>query len=157
MDAPKQIIKQEQIEVCERLEEVKWPEDACFIVDRDLPRELIDALPGEAVIFVRAGEGLKSLVRMDGLAEEVLAVRSTKPLTLIAVGGGSVGDAVGFLASVLWRGVRLWHVPTTLLAMVDSAHGGKTAVNLSGAKNQLGTFYTADRVVIVRERRRIIR
>ncbi|MEM1349900.1 MAG: hypothetical protein AAGI01_15165, partial [Myxococcota bacterium] len=76
---------------------------------------------------------------------------ATRPLTLVAVGGGSVGDAVGFLASVLWRGVDLWHVPTTLLAMVDSAHGGKTAVNLGHAKNQLGTFHAASCIAIVRE------
>lgn len=151
MSASKQIIRQEEIEFYERLSEVAWPEDACFVIDRDLPIELLEALPAGASIRVRAGEGLKSLVRMDELAEKVLSLRATRPLTLIAVGGGSVGDAVGFLASVLWRGVNLWHVPTTLLAMVDSAHGGKTAVNLSGAKNQLGTFYTADRVVIVKQ------
>ena len=76
------------------------------------------------------------------------ARRASRPLCIVAVGGGSVGDAVGFLASVLWRGVDLWHVPTTLLAMVDSAHGGKTAVNLGEAKNQLGTFYPAARVCL---------
>ncbi|MEZ4460633.1 MAG: hypothetical protein R3E66_13075 [bacterium] len=54
----------------------------------------------------------------------------------------------GLSGSVLWRGVDLWHVPTTLVAMVDSAHGGKTAVNLGRAKNQLGTFYPAHRVYI---------
>ena len=68
------------------------------------------------------------------------ARRSSRPLTLVAVGGGSVGDAVGFLASVLWRGVNLWHMPTTLLAMVDAAAGGKTGINLGGAKNRIGTF-----------------
>ena len=50
----------------------------------------------------------------------------------------------------LWRGVGLVHIPTTLLAMVDSAHGGKTAVNLRSTKNQLGSFYPADQIWIVR-------
>ena len=125
------------------------PDDAVVIVDQGLPRAILDAFPG--ALEVQAGESLKRLEAIGALAERVLQVRSTRPLTLVAVGGGSLGDAVGFLASVLWRGVGLWHVPTTLLAMVDSAHGGKTAMNLSLAKNQLGTFYPASRVCVVRE------
>ncbi|MBA2664488.1 MAG: hypothetical protein H0U74_19530 [Bradymonadaceae bacterium] len=123
------------------------PEDAVVVADAGLPRAWLEAL-GDPIL-VEAGESLKRLASIEQLAEQVLARRSTRPLTLVAVGGGSVGDAVGFLASVLWRGVELWHVPTTLLAMVDSAHGGKTAVNLGHAKNQLGTFYSASRVVLV--------
>ncbi len=129
------------------LTDVSWPDGAVFVVDDALPGELVAALPGPC-LCVEAGESLKSLAGIEGLARQVLTLRSTRPLTLVAVGGGSLGDAVGFLASILWRGVALWQVPTTLLAMVDSAHGGKTAVNLAGHKNQLGTFYVADAVVI---------
>jgi len=132
------------------LREVEWPEDAVYIVDRALPGAILNHLPDSNPILVEAGEPLKRLASLDTLAEQVLARRSSRPLTLVAVGGGSVGDAVGFLASVLWRGVNLWHVPTTLLAMVDSAHGGKTAVNLGVAKNQIGTFYQAERIIITR-------
>lgn len=145
-----QIPQLESVSWFEQLSQVDWPADAVFVADAGLPSEILSKLP-EPLLLVEAGEGLKTLARLEQLAQRVLAVRSTRPLTLIAVGGGSIGDAVGFLASVLWRGVELWHVPTTLLAMVDSSHGGKTAVNLGDAKNQLGTFYLAQRVCVVAE------
>ncbi|MBN1446734.1 MAG: hypothetical protein JXA28_02290 [Bacteroidetes bacterium] len=137
------------IERIETLAELQLPEEAVVIADRQLPREYLSRFPDP--VLVEAGERLKTLQATESLATAVLQRRSSKPLTLVAVGGGSVGDAVGFLASILWRGVTLWHVPTTLLAMVDSAHGGKTAVNIGAAKNQLGTFYPAERVIFVEE------
>lgn len=131
------------------LDALVLPEDAVVAADRALPEGLLGALPNP--ILVDAGEGLKTLASVERLAAEILDRRASKPMTIVAVGGGSVGDALGFLASILWRGVRLWHLPTTLLAMVDSAHGGKTAVNLGAAKNQLGTFYEAEKVILVDE------
>ncbi len=133
---------------------LELPDDAVVIIDAALPVAWREALSRPATgepLVVEAGESLKRLAAVEALADRVLERRSTRPLTLVAVGGGTIGDAVGFLASILWRGVELWHVPTTLLAMVDSAHGGKTAVNLGAAKNQLGTFYPASRVVLVEE------
>ena len=67
--------------------------------------------------------------------------------TLFALGGGMVGDIAGFAASTYLRGIRFVQIPTTLLAMVDSSVGGKTAVNLDSGKNQAGTFYQPDLVV----------
>lgn len=137
------------VRTVQTFEALEIPDDAVVVADRALPDRFLEAL-GDP-IRVGAGESLKSLDRVEELAERVLECRSTRPLSIVAVGGGSVGDAVGFLASTLWRGVGLRHVPTTLLAMVDSAHGGKTAVNLGASKNQLGTFYPADEVVLVEE------
>lgn len=130
------------------LAKVDWPVGAVFVVDKDLDLPLpLD----EPIARVEAGEELKSLGRIETLAERVLSLRSTRPLTLVAIGGGSVTDAVGFLASVLWRGVELWNVPTTLLGAADAAFGGKTAINLGANKNQLGTFWRAHTVVLVDE------
>lgn len=67
---------------------------------------------------------------------------------VIVCGGGSVGDFGGFYASIIKRGVALVHVPTTWLAAIDSSHGGKTALNIRGIKNQLGNFYPAQSVYI---------
>ena len=125
------------------------PPHAVVIADRRLPDAILRQVPD--ALLVQSGETLKTLTAIEELAAEVLRRRTSKPLVLVALGGGSIGDAVGFLASILWRGVTLWQLPTTLLAMVDSAHGGKTAVNLGTAKNQLGTFYPAERVVLVEE------
>ena len=128
------------------LDEIQWPDEALLICDERAVRWAPSCFEGRTIL-VTGGEDLKRLASIEELATRVLARRASRPLTLIAMGGGSVGDAVGFLASVLWRGVDLWHVPTTLLAAVDSAHGGKTAVNLGAAKNQLGTFWEASHTI----------
>ncbi len=130
------------------LKDVKLPQPSVAIVDRVLPKYIISRFSN--VIPVEGGEKLKRLQSLEELANRVLETTQDRSMTLVAVGGGSVGDTVGLLASLLWRGVSLVHVPTTLLAMVDSAHGGKTAVNLEKTKNQLGTFYPAEQIWIVR-------
>jgi 3-dehydroquinate synthase len=75
----------------------------------------------------------------------------SKEIVIIAMGGGSVGDFAGFVASILKRGVRLVHIPSTWLAAIDSAHGGKTALNVSRIKNQIGTYYCANEIHLVKE------
>ncbi|MBY0315308.1 MAG: 3-dehydroquinate synthase [Bdellovibrionales bacterium] len=103
---------------------------------------------------VTAGESLKQLSSLEGHLQHILALAHptfTRNHRLVALGGGSVGDFVGFVASILKRGVPWVGVPTTWLAALDSAHGGKTALNFSNTKNQLGTFYPAQRVVLVEE------
>lgn len=98
---------------------------------------------------VDAGEALKDLAAFPGHAGNVLALvggNARSDITIVAAGGGSVGDFGGFLASVLLRGVAFVNVPTTWLAAIDSAHGGKTALNAAGFKNQIGTFHVAAEV-----------
>jgi 3-dehydroquinate synthase len=104
--------------------------------------------------MVPSGEAIKSFESIESLATRLVEKSkgySRSEISLIAVGGGSVGDAIGFLASVLKRGVQLINVPTTYLAAIDSAHGGKTAINVGGFKNQIGTFYPAELTVIDKE------
>ncbi len=102
---------------------------------------------------VDSGENLKSLEKFPAHCKALSALAldlPTRQMTVLSAGGGSVGDFAGFFASVFKRGVRLIHLPTTWLASIDSSHGGKTALNVGGAKNQIGTFYPADFTVIVR-------
>lgn len=106
------------------------------------------------VYRVQAGESLKSLSAFALHVEQVLELWN-QPLSrqsrILSCGGGSVGDFSGFLASILKRGLRLVQCPTTWLSAIDSAHGGKTALNVNSIKNQVGTFYPAEQVVLVKE------
>lgn len=102
---------------------------------------------------VDAGEDLKQLESFEKHLNKILGMLeniSEKKITFVAVGGGSVGDFVGFLASVFKRGTPLIQIPSTWLAAIDSAHGGKTALNAGGHKNQIGTFYCAQKVILCR-------
>lgn len=102
---------------------------------------------------VAAGESLKDLYSFANHVKRIFKLVtpfSTRGLVIVSVGGGSVGDFAGFLASVLKRGVPLVHIPSTILAAMDSAHGGKTGLNVGDIKNQIGTFYPADSVMLVR-------
>jgi 3-dehydroquinate synthase len=87
------------------------------------------------------GEGSKSPAALVRLWEALLAAGLDRGGVVLALGGGVVGDVAGFAAATWLRGVRVVHLPTTLLAMIDSALGGKTALDLGGAKNQVGAFH----------------
>lgn len=103
---------------------------------------------------VTAGETLKSLESLGKTLPVFLSLIkgvSRQDVVIVSLGGGSIGDFCGFVASVLKRGVRLVHIPTTWLAAADSSHGGKTALNVGNVKNQIGTFYPAEKIVIARD------
>ena len=111
---------------------------AVAIADRAVPR-----LPGLDLptIEIEGGEDAKTIAGLESVLTAIAAHRVGRDGTVVAVGGGTVGDLAGFAASVWLRGVALVQVPTTLLAMVDSAVGGKTGVNTASAKNSIGTFW----------------
>ncbi len=90
---------------------------------------------------VAPGEGSKSMETLSRLLSELAKYGYTRSDVIIALGGGVVGDLAGFAASIYLRGVKYVQVPTTLLAQIDSAVGGKTAVNLPEGKNLAGAFY----------------
>ncbi len=94
------------------------------------------------------GERFKRLETLEKLAESLVKLGADRSATLIALGGGVVGDVTGFLASVYMRGVDVIQVPTTVLAQVDAAIGGKTGVNLQSGKNLLGAFHQPRAVLI---------
>ncbi|MDP9266849.1 MAG: 3-dehydroquinate synthase [Acidobacteriota bacterium] len=94
------------------------------------------------------GERAKIMATIENLAGRMLKAGADRGTVVVAFGGGVVGDLAGFLASVFMRGVPVIQIPTTLLAQVDAAIGGKTAVNLSAGKNLLGTFHQPLAVLI---------
>jgi 3-dehydroquinate synthase len=94
-----------------------------------------------STVTVPAGENSKEFGAFGRLMNELLEQRPDRRTTLVALGGGVVGDLTGFAASVLLRGVDFIQVPTTLLAQVDSSVGGKTGINTRHGKNLVGTFY----------------
>jgi 3-dehydroquinate synthetase len=141
------------------LPKIKLGQGRSFVI---YDQKLVRALPKfsrwlkgfDQSVGVKAGESLKNWSTLapaiESWAKEVASV-SARELTVIAVGGGSVGDAVGLFAHLFKRGVRLVNVPSTHLASVDSAHGGKCGANIKGTKNVLGAFHFADEVYLSRE------
>ena len=93
------------------------------------------------VLFLPPGEQHKRLSSVESLAEQLAEAGADRDTLLIAFGGGVIGDITGFLAAIYMRGIPYVQVPTTLLAQVDSAIGGKTGVNLLAGKNLIGSFH----------------
>ena len=100
-----------------------------------------------ATILFDDSEPAKRLATVEKIARALVSLGADRDATLVAAGGGVVGDVAGFVAASYLRGVRLIHVPTTLVAQVDSAIGGKTGVNLPEGKNLVGTFYPPELVI----------
>jgi 3-dehydroquinate synthase len=92
-------------------------------------------------VVLPAGERTKDFQHLAQLAERLLAERLERRSTLVALGGGVIGDLAGFAASVLLRGIDFVQIPTTLLAQVDSSVGGKTGINTAQGKNLVGSFH----------------
>ncbi len=101
-----------------------------------------------SVITFPHGEKSKNIETCSRIAAKMSDLGLDRKSTLVALGGGVVGDMVGFVASIFKRGVRYVQVPTTLLAQVDSSIGGKTGVDTDWGKNQLGTFYQPKAILI---------
>ncbi len=108
---------------------------------------LRDAAARWVVLEVEEGEPAKTVRTAERLWNEMLAAGGKRDSRLIAFGGGSVGDLGGFAAGCFLRGIPFVQIPTTLLAQVDAAIGGKTGVDLPGGKNTVGLFHHPDLVV----------
>lgn len=137
-----------------------WPlkagDQAMLVTNQTLAPLYLDALRArleEAGVVVDQvilpdGEQFKTLAVMDQVFTALLEKPHGRDTTLIALGGGVIGDLTGFAAASYQRGVRFIQVPTTLLAQVDSSVGGKTAVNHPLGKNMIGAFYQPASVVV---------
>lgn len=99
-------------------------------------------------IILPDGEEYKNLTTLEKIYTEMLEARCDRKTTLLALGGGVVGDVSGFAAASYQRGINFIQIPTTLLAMVDSSVGGKTGVNHPLGKNMIGAFHQPQCVII---------
>jgi 3-dehydroquinate synthase len=99
-------------------------------------------------VMLPQGEAAKRLSVVEAAAGELASLRFERSEPLVAIGGGALGDTAGFLAATYLRGVRFIQVPTTLVAQIDSAIGGKTGVDLPEGKNLVGAFHQPAAIVI---------
>lgn len=100
-----------------------------------------DRLVDERLLTVPSGEASKSITEWSRLSDRLLTLGVRRNTPVVVIGGGVTGDLGGFVASTTMRGLPLIHIPTTLLAMVDSSIGGKTGINHETGKNLIGSFY----------------
>lgn len=114
-----------------------------------LYKDLIESTFGDVPSFVLpAGEKSKNRNNLFKIFEKMLGCGATRATTVVALGGGVVGDVAGLAASLYMRGIKIVQIPTTLLAQVDSSVGGKTAIDFNGVKNVIGTFYQPSEVIV---------
>jgi 3-dehydroquinate synthase len=119
----------------------------CPPVWRAHGQALAPVLGGHQPLVIPDGERAKSLGTVARLYDGLVSRRADRSTVVLAVGGGVVGDVAGFAAASYLRGLRIVQLPTTLLAQVDSAIGGKTGVNLPAGKNLVGAFHAPSLVV----------
>ncbi|MGE0408877.1 MAG: 3-dehydroquinate synthase [Amphiplicatus sp.] len=114
---------------------------------RRLAAALSAAHIASETIILPAGEATKNFAELEKLVSRLIDLEIERSDLILAFGGGVVGDIAGFAAAILRRGCRIVQIPTTLLAQVDSAIGGKTAINVPQGKNLVGAFHQPSLVV----------
>lgn len=126
----------------------------CFVMitDEGVPPSVVERIQKQlnpvTTITLPSGESTKSIETYHRIVATLLKQNISKTTTLVALGGGVIGDLTGFVASTYYRGINYIQIPTTLLSMVDSSIGGKTAINMQNVKNVVGTFYHPSAVII---------
>jgi 3-dehydroquinate synthase len=100
------------------------------------------------VLETNDGEPAKNLTTLEQVAEQMVEAGADRKALVVAFGGGVIGDAAGFLASIFMRGVPVVQIPTTVVAQLDASIGGKTGVNLRSGKNLIGTFHQPRMVLV---------
>lgn len=109
---------------------------------------LVNLLPNASLVVVPDGEQYKTLETVAGIYDTLIAHGADRHSTLVALGGGVIGDTGGFAAATYMRGVRFVQMPTSLLAMVDASVGGKVGVDLPQGKNLVGAFKQPEAVLV---------
>jgi len=123
-----------------------------IVSDTGVPHRYVNAIKRQCdepyVYKVKQGEASKCLKNYEKINQFMIEHNFTRTDCVVAVGGGVVGDLAGYVASTYMRGINFYNVPTTLLSQVDSSIGGKTAIDMGGTKNVIGSFYEAKVVLI---------
>lgn len=125
-----------------------------FVIDQnvyDLYQNLFSKIPSERLYLLEATEDRKNIQTALEICEELTKLETKRNTRLISVGGGITQDLTGFVANIMYRGIKWLFVPTTLLAAADSCIGGKTSLNYKSFKNLLGTFYPPDELLVCPE------
>lgn len=131
-----------QREVTEAIRSMGDQRQVCALVDETIARSYPDWIPADwQRIELAGGEGCKTFEALERVLRQMIEWRLDRRTVLVAMGGGTIGDLGGLVASLFLRGIDLIQVPTTLLAMLDSSVGGKTAINVPEGKNLVGTFW----------------
>lgn len=127
-----------------------FPTHSCFVIADDtvadlygtrLQQAFADLQSFRGILEFPAGEASKNRKHKDALEDQLLAQKAGRDSLIIAMGGGVTGDMAGYVAATLHRGLPLIHLPTSLLAQVDSSVGGKVGINHPSGKNLIGAFY----------------
>ncbi len=123
-----------------------------ILTDDGVPKEYIDNVFSKCetcfIYTIKQGENSKNFDNYEKLLKFMIENNFTRKDCLISLGGGVVGDLGGFVASTFMRGITFYNLPTTLLSQVDSSIGGKTAIDMGGYKNLVGSFYPPSKVLI---------
>ncbi len=138
------------------LEKYKLYKNVLFIIDNNVANlhpgkiNLLNSVKGgkNKVYLLKPGEGSKSFTELNKIYSFLLENNYGRDSVIVAVGGGVTGDLAGYAAATFMRGIQLIHIPTTLLAAVDSSIGGKTGINFEKKKNMVGAFYQPKFVLI---------
>jgi 3-dehydroquinate synthase len=129
------------------------PSKVCLVTSVKLAEELSWAIKKlniekSQIILLPDGEKAKDWKEIERLLLRFISMGLDRKSLIIAFGGGTIGDSVGFATAIYLRGINYIQIPTTLLAQVDSAHGGKTGINFQNYKNQIGSFHLPIAVII---------
>lgn len=136
----------------ENIGELEYDDNTFVVIDKNLyglyKESLFGKLNSERLYIVEAIEENKTIETALDICEKMTSIPAKRNAKLVSFGGGIVQDITGFVANILYRGIKWTFYPTTLLAACDSCIGGKTSLNYRKYKNLLGTFYPPDEILI---------
>ena len=120
-----------------------------YLVDKNvyLRNKIINKIK-KNIILIKSNENSKSYLKISDIIKKMLEKKIKIDSVIFAIGGGVVQDISGFMASILFRGIKWNFIPTTILAQCDSCIGGKTSINFDKYKNQLGNFYPPKKIFL---------